>query len=183
MEKFVEALEWVCLFAIIITTNLYPGCLRSRKNEVGEEILDLLSSFSDFLTFKQIFLDYKAVSWLLAARNDYMCNFTSLCVNFMSFCCTGEGRAFLGFGGPGGQFLAGRQRWGVWKIVTILLNYNSGINTLHLRGKWHIKKEKPSILCFIDLFTDIHGNPVNPVSSHHYDFFFFVKPLHREIDF
>lgn len=34
--------------------------LKSRKDEVGEEIMDMLLSFSDFLTFKQTFLDYKA---------------------------------------------------------------------------------------------------------------------------
>ena len=35
---------------------------RSHKDEIGEEIFDMLLSFSDFLTFKQMFLDYKAVS-------------------------------------------------------------------------------------------------------------------------
>jgi len=34
---------------------------RTRRKEVGEEILDLLASFSDFLIFKQTILDYKAV--------------------------------------------------------------------------------------------------------------------------
>lgn len=37
-------------------------CYRSHKDEIGEEIFDMLLSFSDFLTFKQMFLDYKAVS-------------------------------------------------------------------------------------------------------------------------
>ena len=36
--------------------------LESHKDEIGEEIFDMLLSFSDFLTFKQMFLDYKAVS-------------------------------------------------------------------------------------------------------------------------
>ncbi len=35
---------------------------RSRKNEIGDEILDMLQSFTDFLTFKETMLDYKAVS-------------------------------------------------------------------------------------------------------------------------
>ena len=35
---------------------------RSRKDEIGEEIFDMLLSFTDFLAFKQMFLDYKAVS-------------------------------------------------------------------------------------------------------------------------
>ena len=34
--------------------------LESHKDEIGEEIFDMLLSFSDFLTFKQMFLDYKA---------------------------------------------------------------------------------------------------------------------------
>ena len=34
---------------------------RTHKNEVVEEILDLMLSFSDFLTFKQTMLSYKAV--------------------------------------------------------------------------------------------------------------------------
>ena len=38
------------------------SCFRSRKEEVGEEILDMLLSFTDFLAFKQTVLDYKAVS-------------------------------------------------------------------------------------------------------------------------
>ena len=41
MEKFMKTLE-------------------SHKDEIGEEIFDMLLSFSDFLTFKQMFLDYKA---------------------------------------------------------------------------------------------------------------------------
>ena len=36
-------------------------CGRSRRAEVCEEIVDMLHSFSDFLAFKQMFLDYKAV--------------------------------------------------------------------------------------------------------------------------
>jgi len=36
--------------------------LESHKDEIGEEIFDMLLSFSDFLAFKQMFLDYKAVS-------------------------------------------------------------------------------------------------------------------------
>lgn len=34
--------------------------LESRRAEVCEEIVDMLHSFSDFLAFKQMFLDYKA---------------------------------------------------------------------------------------------------------------------------
>ena len=38
---------------------------RSRKGEVSDEIFDMLLSFTDFLTFKQAMLDYKAVSKLV----------------------------------------------------------------------------------------------------------------------
>lgn len=34
--------------------------LASRKNSISEEILELLISFTDFLTFKQLILDHKA---------------------------------------------------------------------------------------------------------------------------
>lgn len=48
---------------------------RDRKDQVPEEILDILTSFTDFLTFKQMILDFKAVSsmnaWIC------LCKFTS----------------------------------------------------------------------------------------------------------
>ena len=34
--------------------------LQSRKDQIGGDIFDILLSFSDFLMFKQMFLDYKA---------------------------------------------------------------------------------------------------------------------------
>ncbi|XP_003385703.1 PREDICTED: ADP-ribosylation factor-like protein 2-binding protein [Amphimedon queenslandica] len=34
--------------------------LESKKSEIPEEIFEILLSFTDFLTFKQMFLDYKA---------------------------------------------------------------------------------------------------------------------------
>lgn len=36
---------------------------RNRKNELDGEIFELLLTFSDFLTFKEMILDYKAVSF------------------------------------------------------------------------------------------------------------------------
>ena len=45
-----------------ILSSLLSRPYRSHKDEIGEEIFDMLLSFSDFLTFKQMFLDYKAVS-------------------------------------------------------------------------------------------------------------------------
>ena len=47
--NYVSSTELICIY-------------RSRKGEVGEEIFDMLLSFTDFLTFKQAMLDYKAVS-------------------------------------------------------------------------------------------------------------------------
>ena len=35
---------------------------RQHKEEVPEDIFDMLLSFTDFLTFKEMFLDYRAVS-------------------------------------------------------------------------------------------------------------------------
>ena len=35
---------------------------RSRQGQIGEEIFDMLTSFTDFLAFKQMMLDYKFVS-------------------------------------------------------------------------------------------------------------------------
>merc|ERR1719494_1753911 len=34
--------------------------LKSRENEIGGDIFEMLYSFTDFLSFKQMFLDYKA---------------------------------------------------------------------------------------------------------------------------
>ena len=35
---------------------------RRRHDQIGGDILEMLLSFTDFLAFKQMFLDYKAVS-------------------------------------------------------------------------------------------------------------------------
>ena len=39
---------------------------RHRQDQIGGDILEMLLSFTDFLAFKQMFLDYKAVSIVLA---------------------------------------------------------------------------------------------------------------------
>ena len=39
-----------------------PPLYRTHREEVVEEVLDLLLSFSDFLSFKQLMLHHKAVS-------------------------------------------------------------------------------------------------------------------------
>ena len=47
---------------MLMLTLLILFACRSRKGEVSDEIFDMLLSFTDFLTFKQAMLDYKAVS-------------------------------------------------------------------------------------------------------------------------
>jgi hypothetical protein len=37
-------------------------CCRTRKDELDGEVFDMLLTFSDFTAFKEMFLDYKAVS-------------------------------------------------------------------------------------------------------------------------
>ncbi|XP_022911674.1 ADP-ribosylation factor-like protein 2-binding protein [Onthophagus taurus] len=59
IEKYIERglnnkLEGFCM-------KEFEDEMKSRQNEFDGEIFDLLSSFSDFLEFKQKFLDYKAV--------------------------------------------------------------------------------------------------------------------------
>ncbi len=64
MEDFLKALKLVSLTDIHLalpTHSSGPTYPRSRRDEVGEEIIDMLMSFSDFLAFKQTILDYKAV--------------------------------------------------------------------------------------------------------------------------
>lgn len=41
-----------------------PLHYRERKDELDGEIFEMLNTFSDFVTFKEMFLDYRAVSWL-----------------------------------------------------------------------------------------------------------------------
>jgi ADP-ribosylation factor 2-binding protein len=37
-------------------------CFRTRRNELDGEVFEMLFTFSDFTAFKEMFLDYKAVS-------------------------------------------------------------------------------------------------------------------------
>lgn len=48
---------------------------RSRKGEVSDEIFDMLLSFTDFLTFKQAMLDYKAVSKMIVSEGIEQCHY------------------------------------------------------------------------------------------------------------
>ena len=37
---------------------------RNRQDQIGGDILDMLLSFTDFMAFKEMFLEYKSVSIL-----------------------------------------------------------------------------------------------------------------------
>lgn len=38
-------------------------CFRKRQNELDGEIFEIIATFSDFIAFKNMFLDYKNVSF------------------------------------------------------------------------------------------------------------------------
>lgn len=41
---------------------LYLFCLSQHREEVSGDIFDMLLTFTDFMAFKEMFLDYRAVS-------------------------------------------------------------------------------------------------------------------------
>lgn len=45
--------------------SLYLFNFRERRNELDGEIFEMLSTFSDFMAFKEMFLDYRAVSLII----------------------------------------------------------------------------------------------------------------------
>ena len=58
VERYIEK-ELKSLFPEFVMDQ-FMKTLESRRSEVPEEILDMLFTFTDFLLFKQMFLDYKA---------------------------------------------------------------------------------------------------------------------------
>ncbi|ELW71449.1 ADP-ribosylation factor-like protein 2-binding protein [Tupaia chinensis] len=58
VEKYIEAqlLERIPEFNMAAFTTT----LKHRKDEVADDIFDMLLTFTDFLAFKEMFLDYKA---------------------------------------------------------------------------------------------------------------------------
>lgn len=44
------------------SSNVYCSVYRNRHDQIGGDILDMLLSFTDFVAFKQMFLEYKSVS-------------------------------------------------------------------------------------------------------------------------
>ena len=51
----------VLVYVTIAPKVLHIVSCRSRKHEVEEGVLEMLLSLTDFLAFKQMFLDYKEV--------------------------------------------------------------------------------------------------------------------------
>ena len=44
--------------------KIFFSVFRNRHDQIGGDILDMLLSFTDFMTFKEMFLEYKSVSIL-----------------------------------------------------------------------------------------------------------------------
>jgi ADP-ribosylation factor 2-binding protein len=47
---------------IMMVKIIFDFFFRERKDELDGEIFEMLLTFSDFMTFKEMFLDFKAVS-------------------------------------------------------------------------------------------------------------------------
>lgn len=66
MGKFEEDLRFqMKLLDVVFSSLLIVLFCRMRQNELDGEIFEILSTFTDFLAFKSMFLDYKAVSQLI----------------------------------------------------------------------------------------------------------------------
>ena len=64
MESFMKSLEYVSS-RILLVRRIRFCVYRSRKDEIDLEIFDMLVSFTDFLTFKEMFVSYKKVSMVV----------------------------------------------------------------------------------------------------------------------
>jgi hypothetical protein len=75
MPSLMKIKWWICITFMIRMDKrvvkkwlhfiyLFIGCIccRTRKDELDGEVFDMLFTFSDFTAFKEMFLDYKAVS-------------------------------------------------------------------------------------------------------------------------
>ncbi|KFO21256.1 ADP-ribosylation factor-like protein 2-binding protein [Fukomys damarensis] len=58
IEKYIEEqlLEQIPKFNM----SVFTAMLKHRKDEVSDDIFDMLLTFTDFLAFKEMFLDYRA---------------------------------------------------------------------------------------------------------------------------
>lgn len=66
MNKFEEDLRFQIETIYFVLNGLLTTLFcRLRQNELDGEIFEILSTFTDFLAFKLMFLDYKAVSKLI----------------------------------------------------------------------------------------------------------------------
>ncbi|NXL67956.1 AR2BP protein, partial [Chordeiles acutipennis] len=60
---FNEYVRFFSLFFILFTTwlsNSLTSLYRQHKDEMAGDIFDMLLTFTDFLAFKEMFLDYRA---------------------------------------------------------------------------------------------------------------------------
>ena len=48
----------------IVIIDFYCSIHRTRHDQIGGDILEMLLSFTDFMAFKEMFLEYKSVSIL-----------------------------------------------------------------------------------------------------------------------
>ena len=60
MKTFMKSLESV-ISELTCLSILYAIFFRSRKDEIDLEIFDMLISFTDFLSFKEMFISYRKV--------------------------------------------------------------------------------------------------------------------------
>ncbi|XP_063293332.1 ADP-ribosylation factor-like protein 2-binding protein [Pelobates fuscus] len=58
VEKFIE--EQLLLRIPTFNMNAFTASLQSHQQEIAGDIFDILLTFTDFLAFKEMFLDYKA---------------------------------------------------------------------------------------------------------------------------
>uniref|UniRef100_A0A8C5QCZ9 ADP-ribosylation factor-like protein 2-binding protein n=1 Tax=Leptobrachium leishanense TaxID=445787 RepID=A0A8C5QCZ9_9ANUR len=58
VEKFIE--EQLLLRIPTFNMSVFTASLQSHQQEIAGDIFDILLTFTDFLAFKEMFLDYKA---------------------------------------------------------------------------------------------------------------------------
>lgn len=59
-----QASRWQAYVANVRSPAYVSPACRQHKDEVPEDIFDMLQTFTDFMAFKEMFLEYRAVSVL-----------------------------------------------------------------------------------------------------------------------
>ncbi|XP_010637206.1 ADP-ribosylation factor-like protein 2-binding protein isoform X1 [Fukomys damarensis] len=59
-EQLLERIPGFSMAAFTTTLHCHPVLYRHHKDEVAGDIFDMLLTFTDFLAFKEMFLDYRA---------------------------------------------------------------------------------------------------------------------------